>query len=76
MDHSGYAKLCDFGISRHTQATGNRDIPAYTTAYQAPEMFGSRLSHPSMASDVWALGCVILEVSPQLPSAALAYRVR
>ena len=52
-------KLCDFGVSRKVERTRKTDkSPLGTVRFMPPEP----LDHTrSKKSDVWALGCVILQ---------------
>ncbi len=62
------AKVCDLGISKiasyntQTSVTGH-NLPG-TCTYMAPELFQSRNS--SCASDIWSLGCTILELVTEM----------
>lgn len=71
MDGHGVAKLCDFGLARLLEWEGPAGMTTTspyggTMLYKAYELFKSRENPyplPSFASDVYALGCVILEAS-------------
>ncbi|KAG8894545.1 hypothetical protein FRB99_001193, partial [Tulasnella sp. 403] len=61
------AMLCDFGLSNNTEgmaATSNPNVGG-TARYWSPELFqeGNR---PTLESDVWAWGCLLLEVVTSL----------
>lgn len=66
----GRACLTDFGLSRiRTDQSLVQTIAASTTLacshrWAAPELFGDEEedAHPTMPSDMWALGCVYYEV--------------
>lgn len=64
IDHNGYAKLSDFGVSYYE---GDRDQDETgTKEYLAPEVLS--MSHCGMESDWWAFGCFIYEmVTGELP---------
>ena len=61
LDKDGHVKITDFGLSKeeHLQDEGN--VVAGTFEYLAPEVLGGE-SH-SVASDWWAFGIVIFEMS-------------
>ncbi|KAB5590968.1 Serine/threonine-protein kinase mos [Ceratobasidium theobromae] len=60
------AMICDFGRSRlpHDQPRGEtRSSPfGATLRYMSPELFISAAVKPTPASDMWAYGCVALEI--------------
>ncbi|KZS87881.1 kinase-like protein, partial [Sistotremastrum niveocremeum HHB9708] len=67
----GHPVLADFGLSRleeldevftTSSITSSSANPKGTTRYMAPEMFDSFSPKPSKATDIWALGCLMLEV--------------
>ncbi|KAG8897969.1 hypothetical protein FRB99_007743 [Tulasnella sp. 403] len=63
----GHAMLCDFGLARTTEAfstgltTANFDS-AGSRRYQSPELILGEVSRRSLESDVWAWGCLLLEI--------------
>ncbi|KAJ8299886.1 hypothetical protein KUTeg_021405 [Tegillarca granosa] len=65
-------RLCDLGISKfktmNTMVTTSdgKSIQPGTPSYQAPEVL---LDHKggSIPSDIWSLGCTILELFPEVP---------
>lgn len=69
VNRDGVAQLCDFGLVRliHDQmATGLTTTTGHTgtARYLSLELVdGDDGTIPSPASDIWALGCVGLEVS-------------
>ncbi|KZT35167.1 kinase-like protein [Sistotremastrum suecicum HHB10207 ss-3] len=65
----GHPVLADFGLSRleeldevftTSSITSSSANPKGTTRYMAPEMFDSFSPKPSKATDIWALGCLML----------------
>ncbi|KAF8596045.1 kinase-like protein [Ceratobasidium sp. AG-I] len=62
------AIICDFGRSRSPQDQPqevSRSSPfGATLRYMSPELFASSMAGPTPASDMWAYGCVALEVGP------------
>jgi serine/threonine protein kinase len=67
VSDKGQVKLSDFGASKFLSAAGNsqsQDAPkgrlVGTPAYMSPELVISEKS--TFASDVWAFGCVVLEM--------------
>eukprot|EP00931_Biecheleriopsis_adriatica_P036947 TRINITY_DN21213_c0_g1_i2.p1 TRINITY_DN21213_c0_g1~~TRINITY_DN21213_c0_g1_i2.p1 ORF type:complete len:619 (+),score=138.18 TRINITY_DN21213_c0_g1_i2:229-2085(+) len=63
LDEDLNAKLCDFGISEPMEKThiSRREAEAGSPRYMAPELFDSR-SKLTEKLDVWALGCLTVEV--------------
>merc|ERR1712217_194854 len=71
MDMELNAKLCDFGLTQSMEKThiSKRDNEGGSPRYMAPELFDC---HGKITEkvDVWALGCIVLEVySGRLPYA-------
>ncbi|KAG8906621.1 hypothetical protein FRB99_006491 [Tulasnella sp. 403] len=71
---SGHAMLCDFGLAEATDpsivSSKSRSMnEGGTIRYWSPELFDDD-SHPTLHSDVWAWGCLLLEVGgDQIPAA-------
>jgi len=69
IDDLGAPRICDFGLAQALLETGNSGMTTTsehtgTTRYLAPELVASEENVlPTMASDVYALGCLGLEVS-------------
>jgi eukaryotic-like serine/threonine-protein kinase len=60
LDHSGNARVVDFGLAE--QATPRRssiEALAGTPAYMAPEQIDSRFGNVGPATDVWGLGALL-----------------
>ncbi|ELU38069.1 Pkinase domain-containing protein [Rhizoctonia solani AG-1 IA] len=65
------AKLCDFGRS-HKRGdprgeVSHSSVLAGTVRYMSPELFDSNLHGPTPAADMWAYGCIALEVMCRIP---------
>jgi serine/threonine protein kinase len=57
----GKVKLADFGVSTSTLATGDKEAQVVGTPYwMAPEVI--QLSGATTASDIWSLGCTVIEL--------------
>jgi serine/threonine protein kinase len=67
MDDGGLPKLADFGLARLSR-THSSTMPIFTgtgkgsTRWTAPELFIND-GQVTTQSDVWAFGCLCLEVS-------------
>lgn len=59
-------KLCDYGLARHTSNT--RELTPYVSTrwYRAPEIL-LRLQEYSFPIDIWAFGCVAVELANRYP---------
>ena len=71
LDENGKIKLGDFGLARRLgrsgdPAGGSGGGKRGTPCYMAPELFQEAGCH-SMASDLWALGCVLYECAAGHP---------
>lgn len=63
----GVARLCDFGFSailvEHSQYFTEQTSMKGTCRWMAPELFEDDDPKPTIASDIWACGCLFIEVS-------------
>lgn len=68
VDRGGDARLIDLGIARSVESLvpTNPDSIKGTVRYLPPEVFSGRPATP--ASDLWGLGCVLLEAATGRPS--------
>ncbi|KAK1651213.1 hypothetical protein QYE76_069018 [Lolium multiflorum] len=57
----GRAKLADFGCAR--SSAGSEKIIDGTPAFMAPEVARGEEQGPGPAADVWALGCMVVEMA-------------
>jgi serine/threonine protein kinase len=68
IDDEGTPKICDFGLARiflEDSAIMTTTEHTGTERYLAPELvMGEETAYPTTASDVYALGCLGLEVIP------------
>jgi serine/threonine protein kinase len=68
IDDAGKPKICDFGLARILETISGSGLTTTsehtgTTRYLAPELVTSEESvPPTLASDLYALGCLGLEV--------------
>lgn len=58
---------CDFGLAtvvddNPTGLTTSQNASRGTTRYFSPELLEEHTSHKTLSSDVWAWGCVAMEV--------------
>jgi len=58
-----HIKLCDFGLARGYEPTGNQDMTSYivTRWYRAPELLLNNSKYDG-AIDIWAAGCILAEM--------------
>ncbi|KAG8908157.1 hypothetical protein FRB99_008700 [Tulasnella sp. 403] len=71
IDVSGHALLCDFGLAQaaDVSAVSTKSRSANdrgTIRYWSPERFEED-SHPTLKADIWAWGCLLLEIITGLP---------
>jgi serine/threonine protein kinase len=68
IDDDGRARICDFGLVRilSDEITGMTTTTTHTgtARYLAYELVVSDQPLPTTASDVYAIGCIGLDVSP------------
>ncbi|KZV89786.1 kinase-like protein [Exidia glandulosa HHB12029] len=65
----GTALVCDFGISvmlEEQSTSTQRTSMKGTCRWMAPELFSDDAARHTLLSDLWALGCLIIEVSTSL----------
>ena len=60
LDCSGHIKISDFGITRELNTIEVANTFVCTLAFMSPERIAGR--DYSYASDIWSLGCVIMEL--------------
>jgi serine/threonine protein kinase len=81
IDNEGIPKICDFGLARifleEESVTMTTTEHTGTERYLAPELVaGEEDTYPTIASDVYALGCLGLEVIPTvMPADTLLQRL-
>lgn len=66
IDDTGHARICDFGLARLVLERGSTGLTtttahAGTDRYKSPELIKIFNAKPTVASDVYALGCIGLE---------------
>jgi len=74
VDKDGVAKLCDLGLVRLVDWEGSRGLTTTspytgTALYKAPELFISLVNRIPVATfegDIYAIGCILLEVRMQV----------
>jgi serine/threonine protein kinase len=76
IDDHGKAQLCDFGLVRVLLEEGNSGMTTTTAhtgtlRYLAYELLTAGEPVPTMASDIYATGCIGLEASPDLEGHAI-----
>ncbi|KAG9091527.1 hypothetical protein FRC06_000526, partial [Ceratobasidium sp. 370] len=70
----GTAKLCDFGHSQYIDGCHQDQLESSDTSsrfqatmrYMCPEFFRDTKAKPTIFSDMWAFGCLALEILSQL----------
>lgn len=67
MSSTGNALLCAFRLAKVLEAVPSglttSNSPCYTLRYAAPELFAGSGSLHTLATDVWAWGCLLSAVS-------------
>jgi len=65
LDGSGNAKICDFGLAQQMEATHmtrKQEGEGGSPRYMAPECFNPTLGNLTEKIDIWAMGCILIEV--------------
>merc|ERR1719487_1583929 len=67
LDGAGNAKICDFGLAQQmkieaTHITRKQEGEGGSPRYMAPECYDPRHGKLSEKVDIWALGCILIEV--------------
>ena len=65
LDDDGTPHVADFGVAKQIDDSGIATITATiagTPAYMAPEQTSPELGELTVATDVWALGCILYEL--------------
>jgi tetratricopeptide (TPR) repeat protein/tRNA A-37 threonylcarbamoyl transferase component Bud32 len=67
LDLAGNAKICDFGLAQQmkmdcTHMTRKQEGEGGSPRYMAPECYDPRHGKLSEKVDIWALGCILIEV--------------
>lgn len=67
LDAQGNARICDFGLAhqmdiQHTSMARKNDGEGGSPRYMAPECYDAAHGKLTEKVDVWALGCILLEV--------------
>jgi len=67
LDAAGNAKICDFGLAQQmkmeaTHITRKQEGEGGSPRYMAPECYDPRHGKLSEKVDIWALGCILIEV--------------
>ncbi|GAV71454.1 Pkinase domain-containing protein [Cephalotus follicularis] len=69
-DHNKFvAKIGDFGLAKRSELSKKQKFDPYlrgTTMYMAPESVADKVQEPP--SDIWALGCVVLQMLTGKPA--------
>lgn len=69
IDDDENALLCDFGLARVLEEVPSglttTSIGTCSLRYAAPELISDDVSPHTLPSDMWALGCLLLVVSPR-----------
>lgn len=63
LSKNGVLKICDFGFARTLNKSDNHKFTDYVSTrwYRAPELLVGD-SNYSKAVDVWAIGCIFVEL--------------
>jgi len=69
LSKNGVVKICDFGFARSTIKAENKDFTDYvaTRWYRAPELLLRDKKNYGKPVDVWAIGCIFVELLTGTP---------
>lgn len=69
VSDEGVARICDFGFARmlaeHSTSYSEHTSMKGTVRWMAPELLSEDDARHTTHSDVWAFGCLCIEVSVQ-----------
>ena len=72
-DGGGAVKICNYGVAKSVAEKDPPQAFAGTMAYMAPEVLVKNADHDTL-SDVWSLGCVMVEILTGKPPFAVAVK--
>ncbi len=64
IDYKGDAKICDFGLSRKLDNSPRKNYSndmVGTPYWMAPEIITNKYENVGFWTDIWSLGCTIIE---------------
>ncbi|KAL0023610.1 hypothetical protein WJX77_006925 [Trebouxia sp. C0004] len=67
LSQEGVLKLCDFGFARHLGGPGTLYSDYVATRWYRPPELLVGLTHYGLSVDVWALGCLLVEMATGQP---------
>ncbi|DBA72902.1 TPA: hypothetical protein ACH3X2_009863 [Trebouxia sp. C0005] len=67
LSQEGVLKLCDFGFARHLGGPGTQYLDYVATRWYRPPELLVGLTHYGLSVDIWALGCLLVEMATGQP---------
>ncbi|KAL0025097.1 hypothetical protein WJX79_009040 [Trebouxia sp. C0005] len=67
LSQEGVLKLCDFGFARHLGGPGTQYSDYVATRWYRPPELLVGLTHYGLSVDIWALGCLLVEMATGQP---------